>query len=205
MQYHLRDLDTSATYKLLTGLIVPRPIAWVLSRDAQQQLNLAPFSFFNCIGTEPGLVILSVGDHPDRPKDTARNIELHPYFVVNLVDEAHAQAMSDSATAYPATVSEVDELGLQTVNSTTIDVPRLRDVPAALECKLHSIQRIGNNRLILGEILSVYVRDEMLSDPAKHYVDSQKLKLIGRMGGAGGYTRTQDTFEVARKRFKATD
>ncbi len=74
--------------------------------------------------------------------------------------------MSDSANRLPSDRHlKVDELGLQTVNSTTIDVPRLRDVPAALECKLHSIQRIGNNRLILGEILSVYVRDEMLSDP----------------------------------------
>ncbi len=109
--------------------------------------------------------------------------------------------MSDSATAYPADVSEVEALGLATADSTLVDVPRLRDVPAALECKLHSIQRIGNNRLILGEILSVYVRDEMLSDPAKHYVDSQRLNLVGRMGGAGGYTRTQDTFEVARKRY----
>lgn len=204
MHYQLSNLDTSATYKLLTGLVVPRPIAWVLSRDHQHRLNLAPFSFFNCIGTEPGLVILSVGDHPDRPKDTARNIEQHPYFVVNLVDEQHAQAMNDSATAYPADVSEVDELGLSTTDSATIDVPRLSHVPAALECKLHSIQTIGNNRLILGEILGVYVRDEMLSDPAKHYVDSQKLNLIGRMGGAGGYTRTQDTFEIARKRYSGS-
>ncbi len=201
MHFPLSQLDHSATYKLLTGLVVPRPIAWVMSRDAQQRLNLAPFSFFNCVGTEPGLVILSVGDHPDRPKDTAHNIQQHPFFVVNLVDEAHAQAMSDSATAYPAEISEVDELGLHTADSAIVDVPRLRDVPAALECKLHSIQMIGNNRLVLGEILGVYVRDELVIDPAKPLIDGSKLKLIGRMGGAGGYARTQDTFELARKRY----
>jgi flavin reductase (DIM6/NTAB) family NADH-FMN oxidoreductase RutF len=201
MHFAAQSLDTSSIYKLLTGIVVPRPIAWVMSRNESGHLNLAPFSFFNCVGTEPGLVILSVGNHPDRPKDTATNLQAHPFFVVNMVDEAHADAMSDSATDFPASISEVEALQLKTTDSPLIDVPRLADVPAALECKLHSIQTIGKNRLILGEILGIYVRDEFILDSKRFHVDSTKMKLIGRMGGAGGYARTGDFFEIERKRF----
>jgi flavin reductase (DIM6/NTAB) family NADH-FMN oxidoreductase RutF len=201
MHFDTQALDTAAIYKLLAGIVVPRPIAWVMSRNEAGQLNLAPFSFFNCVCTEPGLVILSVGNHPDRPKDTAANVQAHPYFVVNMVDEAHAQAMSDSATDYPSSISEVETLQLTTAPSSLIDVPRLADVPAALECKLHSVQTIGKNRLILGEIVGIYVRDEFIADASRFHIDTAKMNLIGRMGGAGGYSRTSDVFEIARKRF----
>jgi flavin reductase (DIM6/NTAB) family NADH-FMN oxidoreductase RutF len=181
MHFDTQALDTAAIYKLLTGIVVPRPIAWVMSRNEAGQLNLAPFSFFNCVGTEPGLVILSVGNHPDRPKDTAANVQAHPYFVVNMVDEAHAQAMSDSATDYPSSISEVETLQLTTAPSSLIDVPRLADVPAALECKLHSVQTIGKNRLILGEIVGIYVRDEFIgqsySYSMKWYSYSYSIRL----------------------------
>jgi flavin reductase (DIM6/NTAB) family NADH-FMN oxidoreductase RutF len=205
MHFDTRSLDTSSVYKLLTGIVVPRPIAWVLSRNQNGLLNLAPFSFFNCVGTDPALVILSVGNHPDRPKDTATNIEEQGSFVVNLVDEAHSQAMSDSATDFPESISEVNELGLETVASTLIDVPRLAHVPAALECKLHSIQLIGNNRLILGHVLGIFLRDEFVTDATRLHVLSQKMHLIGRMGGAGGYTRTTDTFEITRKKYREVE
>lgn len=201
MHYDASSLAPAAIYKLLTGLVVPRPIAWVMSRNPQGLLNLAPFSFFNCVGTDPGLVILSVGNHPDRPKDTAANIQSHPFFVINLVDEQHAQAMSDSATDYPESISEVEHLKLETTASPLVDVPRLAAAPAAFECRLHSVQTIGNNRLIFGEILGIYVRDEFLSDAQRCHVSSAKMHLIGRMGGAGGYTRTTDVFEIERKRF----
>ena len=205
MHFDTRSLDTSSVYKLLTGIVVPRPIAWVLSRNQNGLLNLAPFSFFNCVGTDPALVILSVGNHPDRPKDTAKNIEDHGSFVVNMVDEAHSQAMSDSATDFPESISEVNELELETVASALIDVPRLAHVPAALECKLHSIQLIGNNRLILGQVLGIFIRDEFLADAERLHVSSQKMHLVGRMGGAGRYTRTTDTFEIARKKYRQVE
>lgn len=143
MHYDAGSLAPAAIYKLLTGLVVPRPIAWVMSRNPQGLLNLAPFSFFNCVGTDPGLVILSVGNHSDRPKDTAANIQSYPFFVINMVDEKHAQAMSDSATDYPESISEVEHLKLETTASPLIDVPRLADVPAAFECRLHSVQTIS--------------------------------------------------------------
>jgi flavin reductase (DIM6/NTAB) family NADH-FMN oxidoreductase RutF len=202
MHYAASSLEPAHIYKLLTGIVVPRPIAWVTSRNRDGLLNLAPFSFFNCVGTDPGLVILSVGNHPDRPKDTATNIQMHPFFVVNMVDEKHAQAMSDSATDYPGSISEIDDLKLETIASPLIDLPRLADVPAAFECKLHSVQTIGNNRLILGEILGIYVRDEFIVDAQRHHIASAKMNLIGRMGGLGGYTRTTNVFEIERKRFK---
>jgi flavin reductase (DIM6/NTAB) family NADH-FMN oxidoreductase RutF len=111
------------------------------------------------------------------PKDTVANIQMHPFFVVNMVDEKHAQAMSDSATDYPESISEIDDLKLETIASPLIDVPRLADVPAAFECKLHSVQTICNNRLILGEMLGLN-QAKFLDRVAKNTVDDGEFTML---------------------------
>lgn len=201
MHYDFLNLDATSRYKLLTGVVVPRPIAWVTSLNEDQSINAAPFSFFNVVGSDPGLVVLNIGDHKDRPKDSAINIELRHDFVVNMVSLPQAQAMSDSATDYPPGLSEPQLLGIELTPSTSVRAPRIANSPAALECIWERTLMIGENRLLFGVVQSVYIADHAMLDPSRALVDSQKLDLIGRMGGAGGYTNTHGYFHVERKRF----
>lgn len=185
----------------MTGLIVPRPIAWVSTLNANGSVNLAPFSFFNAVGTDPALVVLSIGNHPNRPKDTASLIEQNGEFVVNLVSREQAQAMSDSATDYPRDISEVDELGLDIIPSQFIAPPRIAGAPAAFECKLERTLMIGENRIIFGLILGAYIDDSKMLDADRGIVDTPSLDLVGRMGGLGGYCYTDHHFEIERNKF----
>lgn len=200
MQFDFKSLDATSRYKLMTGLVVPRPIAWVTTVNANGSINAAPFSFFNAIETDPALIVLGIGDHPNRPKDTAVNIEREKEFVVNLVPEALAQAMSDSATDYPAEVSEIDALGIATSSSRWVKPARIEGCPASLECRLERVLVIGENRIVFGEVLGAHVLDEVVSDVSKCQIASERMQLIGRMGGQGGYTRTTDLIHIPRKK-----
>ncbi|MCU0718288.1 MAG: flavin reductase family protein [Pirellula sp.] len=200
MEFDFRNISAQNRYKLLVSLIVPRPIAWVSTCNLNGSINIAPFSFFNAIGSDPALVVMGIGDHPDRPKDTAINIERTREFVVNLVPESLAQAMSDSATDFPPDISEVEELGLQTARSLCVTPPRIVGSPAALECKLERVLTIGQNRVVFGEVVSAWVDDRFVLNPEKAYIDTNAFKLIGRMSGLGGYASTRDTFQIERKK-----
>jgi flavin reductase (DIM6/NTAB) family NADH-FMN oxidoreductase RutF len=201
MEFDFRSISAQNRYKLLVSLIVPRPIAWVSTCNPNGSINVAPFSFFNAIGSDPALIVLGIGDHADRPKDTAVNIEKTSEFVVNLVTESQAQSMSDSATDFPPDVSEVEELGLQTASSSRVTPPRIVGSPAALECKLERILTIGQNRIVIGEVLVAWVEDLFVMDFDNAYIDTNAFKLIGRMNGPGGYASTRDTFQIDRKKY----
>ncbi|MDW8426635.1 MAG: flavin reductase family protein, partial [Meiothermus sp.] len=198
VDFDFAQLQPQERYKLLTGLIVPRPIAWVTSLGANGQVNAAPFSFFNAMGSDPALLVIGVGNHPQRPKDTAANIKRSGVFVVNLVSEALAEAMNLTAAEFPEEVSEVEAAGLQTAPSAQVAVPRLALAPAGFECRLHSVIEIGRNRLVIGEVLGAFVQDHLVADAQKLYLKTAELGLIGRMGGRGGYVRTTDLFEMPR-------
>lgn len=202
MEFDFCSISAQNRYKLLVSLVVPRPIAWVSTCNPNGSINVAPFSFFNAVGSDPALVVLGIGDHADRPKDTAVNIERDKEFVVNLVAEWQAQAMSDSATDFPPDVSEVDELGLQTTSSSRVTPPRIVGSPAALECKLERILTIGQNRIVIGEVVTAWIEDQFVLDSEKAYIDTNAFRLIGRMNGPGGYTSTRDTFQIERKKYR---
>lgn len=190
-------------YKLLTSLIVPRPIAFVTSKNPDGSINAAPFSFFNCMGSDPALIFISFSHRPetggvtDGLKDTSRNIKASGEFVVNFVSEELAAQMNICATDFPPGVSEVEAAGLELASSHLITTPRLAASPASLECREHTRLEIGNNHILIGEVLGLIIRDDLL-DPQRLYVDTSSLHLIGRMGGGGGYTRTRDSFEIPR-------
>ncbi len=112
MYFDISALDAPRSYKLLTATVVPRPIAWVVSADAQGRLNAAPFSFFNCFGGHPPVVCVGVGTRSGSPKDTLANIQARREFVVNLVPEALAAAMNDTATDFPQGHDELQITGL---------------------------------------------------------------------------------------------
>ncbi|MBW3637399.1 MAG: flavin reductase family protein [Armatimonadetes bacterium] len=202
MNFDLTTLAPREAYKLLTGVVVPRPIALVTSRGENGMLNAAPFSFFNLVGSNPPLVVLGVGNKSEAtPKDTATNIRSAREFVVNMVPQELVGAMNICAVDFPAEISEIEAAGLEIAPSSHIATPRLARTPAALECREHSTLFIGQNRLIIGEVVALYIRDEWV-DADKNYVQSAALKLVGRMGGAGGYTDTSGTFELARISFE---
>ena len=198
MFFDFSQLKTRDAYKLLASSVVPRPIALVTSLGQNGVVNAAPFSFFNVVGSEPALVVLSIAERKAGvPKDSARNIRARGEFVVNLVSRPMAEAMNVTAVDFPSDVSEIEAAGLELVASQLIETPRLAASPVSLECREYTTLNIGRNRIILGEVLGIWIEDEFVN-PEKYYVDSVGLNLIGRMGGAGGYTETQQPFEIAR-------
>lgn len=199
LHFDLTQLPQSERYKLLTGTVVPRPIAWVGTLGPAGQVNLAPFSFFNVLGSDPPVVALAPGDRPDgTPKDTALNIGSGGEFTVNLVNLELAQAMNATATDFPPDLSETDLLGIALAPGVKVRVPRVQASPAALECREVQTIRVGRNRIILGEVLSLTLRADAVQDAARHHVNTAALDLIGRMGGRGGYTTTRDAFSIDR-------
>ena len=187
-------------YMILSGLVTPRPIALTTTVDLEGRVNAAPFSFFNVLGDSPPIVGLCPGDRaPGIPKDTARNIRLTHEFVVNLVDESIALQMNHSATSLASGVNELDGTGLTMVASSVVKPPRIAEAPASLECRSHSILEIGDNRLIIGEVLQVHVRDGVF-DPETWLVNPGTYAPIGRMQAPHWYCRTSDMFELRRPR-----
>jgi flavin reductase (DIM6/NTAB) family NADH-FMN oxidoreductase RutF len=200
MLFEFEKLPARECYKLLVSTITPRPIAWVVSQDARGNVNAAPFSFFNAFAGDPPVVGVGIGSHkPPQAKDTRENIRETGEFVINLVSEELASAMNITAIEFDRGVNELEKSGLTTIASTHVKPPRIAESPVAMECKLMQIIELGpNNGLVLGRVVGMHVRDDSVIDPAKNYVDTPKLKLIGRMHGAGWYARTTNLFEMPR-------
>ncbi|HEY1081819.1 MAG TPA: flavin reductase family protein [Prosthecobacter sp.] len=185
-------------YVILSGVVTPRPIALVTTVDESGRVNAAPFSFFNVLGDSPPIVGFCPGDRaPGVPKDTARNIRLQHEFVVNLVDEGLAEKMNLCAASLPPGEDELKHAGLTALPSTAVAPPRIAEAPVSLECKSHSILEIGDNRLIIGEVLRVHARDGVF-DPETWRVDPAAYRPIGRMQAPGWYCKTTQMFEMRR-------
>jgi flavin reductase (DIM6/NTAB) family NADH-FMN oxidoreductase RutF len=208
----MAEFDFSAAtarvrYNLLIGLIAPRPIALVTTQDAEGRLNAAPFSAYNYVGTDPALVVLGIGsrigsEDPQTglpvPKDTVLNIRRGGEFVVNVVNEAIAEAMNRCAIDFPRGVNELEQAHLTTAPSTRVSVPRIAEAPASLECREVTTMEIGRSRIVIGEVLCAFVRDEFV-DPAGPYILAKEMHAVGRMNGLGNYVRTRDAFfEIPR-------
>jgi len=192
------DLEPRQRYKLLTGLVVPRPIALVTTLGPDGVVNAAPFSFFNVFSEDPAVIALGVQHRPDgTPKDTARNIQTSGEFVVNLVDEAIAEAMNVTAIDFPPGESETVAADLELAASIQVKPPRLATAPAAFECRRTVGLMFGARReLLIGEVLGVHVRPGIV-DPDTLNVDFAALRPVGRLSG-NGYARQRDTFELRR-------
>jgi len=196
MDFDVDRIPTSHIYKLLVGLVAPRPIALITSMDEHGRLNAAPFSAYNYLCTDPPILGIGVTNRPDQPavpKDTARNIRRTGEFVVNVVTEDIAQMMNICATDFPPEMSEVDLAGFTTTPSLKVKPPRLAEAHAAMECREHTTLEIGRSRIILGRVVAFYVDDQFV-DPAGPYIKAEDLHSIGRMNGLGNYVRTRDAF-----------
>src|ERR1039457_1557015 len=135
MELDLEGKHADRAYAMLVSLVTPRPIAWVTTLDDKGVVNAAPFSFFNALGANPPIIGFCPGDRDDgTPKDTARNIRSNHEFVVNLVDEALAEAMNRTSATLPFGTSELPGAGLTAAASSVVKPPRIAEAPASLEC-----------------------------------------------------------------------
>ena len=186
-------------YKLMIGLIVPRPIAFVSSIDSQGNRNLAPFSFFTAISANPPVVCFSpMYNSKAAAKDTRRNIEATREFTINIVSEDFAEQMNTCSGEYPPGVDEFAISGLTPVPSDLVKPARVGESKASMECRLVQIVDISTKplggSLIIGEVLRFHVAESICED---FRVDPDQLRAIGRMGGPT-YTRTTDRFDLQR-------
>lgn len=176
------SLDAEGCYKLLSGLVVPRPIAWISTRSDQGVVNLAPFSCYTFVCSKPPMVGINIGRRAGQRKDTSRNIHECGEFVLNIGDATLVEAIHRSADEYGPEVSEAELLGLALAPSESIGTPRLAGVPAALECRLHSVQEFGETRaeFIVGEVLIFHFRAGLCINGR---VDTASLNPLARLGG----------------------
>lgn len=201
MEFPIDTMDTAQSYRLLASVVVPRPIALVSTVDKSGVVNAAPYSFFNLLGSSPPVVALGIGDkEAGSAKDTRANIASTGEFVVNLVHVGLADAMNTCAIDFPAGESELAAAHLTTAPSVRVAAPRLAEARVSLECRLHSIVEIGNNRIVLGEVVFLHIDDEFI-EPEKTRVHVEQLDLIGRMHGGGWYLRTTDLFDLPRPNY----
>lgn len=198
-RFSTADISRNDAYRLLTSTIVPRPIAFVTTVDAQGRVNAAPFSFFNAVGSAPPTVVLGFEPNADgSQKDTPNNIVATSEFVVNLVDRALAERMSEAAASLPPGVSEVDHVGLDTIPSVAVTAPRLAASPVAMECRLtHNNPLSGGGRVILSEVVEFHILESIIESLDPLRIDLEQLDAISRLSGPH-YGTTRDRFSIQR-------
>ena len=189
------DLDALSPrdrYKLLTAVVVPRPVAWVTTVDGAGVVNAAPYSFFNLFGQDPALIVLGFERRGDgEMKDTARNIRDTGELVVNIATPALTEAMVATAAAYPPGTSEATALGLATLPSTKVAPPQLRDAPVAIECRHRLTLGFSPERdIVIAEAVALSARDGLI-DPERLHVDWQGEYPVARLF-ADRYARLEE-------------
>ncbi len=198
------DRSPGAHYHFLTSAVAPRPIAWVTTVDGEGRANCAPFSYFQGVGSDPPMLMLSISDRPERagggPKDTLRNIQETGEFVVHVATAQHAQQVVDSAAPFPPDVDELEAVGLETVPSHVVRPPRLADSPVAMECRLVETHRFGQRvpvTVVFGEVVHFHADDAVLDKRGNVRAGAgpDAVRFLARLGGHR-YAAVDETFEV---------
>jgi flavin reductase (DIM6/NTAB) family NADH-FMN oxidoreductase RutF len=199
MKVNPADLGLKDAHALISAAIAPRPIAFVSTVGEDGVLNLAPFSAYASICMKPMMVGFSVMPRRSgQKKDTLTNVEFSKDFVINVVNEALAEAMNQASADYLSSVDEFKEVGLTPIESKMVRAPRVAESPIQMECRLVQILNFGEgpyaSRFIIGEVVLVHVKDELYVNGE---IEMSKLKSVGRLGG-DFYCRTTDLFEMLR-------
>jgi|SRR5690606_4420001 len=179
----ITDLSSSQAYKLLTGVVVPRPIAWISTRSTGGVVNVAPFSSYNYVADTPPMLAVNIGLHDDGClKDTARNIRDTGEFVVNVTTRAALDVMNASSARYGADTSEAEQLGIELLSSQVISAPRVASSPVHMECRLSQIVPLGAgvNTLYIGEIVMFHLAKDVYDG---RHVNSVAIDPLARLGG----------------------
>lgn len=181
-------------YRLLSGAVVPRPIAWVGTRDEDGEANLAPYSFFNVVSIDPPIVMFAPVGRGDARKDTAKNFMGTEECVVHIVTEGTVAAMNETAATLEPDEDEFEHAGLERAATEVVDAPRVANARVAFECTLYDAQEVGNSMLLMAEVVHAHVDAALLTDGK---FDTEKLDAVGRLAG-GWYARLSDRFELER-------
>lgn len=181
MDINASGLKPIECWKLLSGTVVPRPIALVSTKNSEGILNVAPYSFFTVVTATPPTIMFSIGDLKDRKKDTLRNIEEHPEFVVNIAHVGLAESVNNASANFRSEISEFDEVQLTPIQAKVIDGVAVKEAPIHLECKLDRIIKVGGGNMVLGQVVHFYIDDDIYLGDYK--TDFQKLKPLTRLAG----------------------
>ncbi len=199
-------LERREVYKQLIGSVVPRPIAWVSSMNAEGQPNLAPFSYFNVACSNPPTLLFCPNRRADgSKKDTLLNVEATGEFVIHIVDERTVEAMNATSAEYPHGTNEITMAGLTAVPSVRVRPPCIAESPIAFECQLFQIVPVGDGPsggdIVIGRVVLVHIRDDIRPDT---YIDLKALQPVARLAG-NSYARVTETFDLPRPVFKPKD
>ncbi len=176
-----RDLDTPAAYRLLTGVVAPRPVAWITTVDAAGVVNAAPFSSYNYVCHSPPMLAVNIGSRNGKLKDTARNLTEGREFVVNVSTVANLEAMHRSSAEYAPGESETTALGIELWPSVHVRPPRIAVAPVQMECRIEHILPLGPlNTLYIGVVLAFHLSNEIYDG---RHVDTAKMQPVARLSG----------------------
>ncbi|KZN51931.1 flavin reductase family protein [Pseudoalteromonas luteoviolacea] len=197
-----KELSPNHIYHTLTQTVVPRPIAWVLSKTAKGTLNLAPFSYFTAISSDPAILMYAVGQKPTGEyKDSVVNVEATQELVIHIADSSLAHEVTQSAASLPNDESELDLLDLAVCDFPGSTLPRIEKAKVAFACKLHKVVEMGElpMKLVFVEVTHAYIGDEIvqLDDKGRSKVDALKLDPLARLGGAE-FASLGEVFKSAR-------
>ena len=202
MIYDPENLTFQQTHKLMIGSIIPRPIAFVATTSLKKLNNIAPFSYFNGVCSNPPTIMFAPARRgwDGKEKDTLKNIRDTKEFTINIVSESFSQQMVDCSTDFDSNIDEFEISGLHTSKSQKIQPPRLKESKISYECILNQIVEIGDGKagsgfIVIGSIVLFHISDDVISNDR---IDVQKLNPIGRLAG-DWYTRPTDNFKIMRK------
>ena len=192
----MKELAGIDRYKLLTGLIIPRPIGWVGTVAVDGTKNLAPYSYFNAVAATPPTVIFSTGRPRGSIKDSLANVIATGEFTLSIVDERLADAMHATSTSYPPEIDEFAETKLTAAWGDVVKAPFVAEARAALECRVSQIVDLGDPvsaSVVFGDVLRIHVSDEVLDGTR---IDHRKLRAVGRIAGTTYVTTADSLFDV---------
>ncbi|MGW7918352.1 flavin reductase family protein [Staphylococcus xylosus] len=192
-------LTKKQNYKLLSGSVIPRPIAFVTSQDKDGHLNAAPFSFFNVVNSAPPMIMISTGRSEGKRKDTSLNIEETEAFVVHITDEATVEQINNTAAPLSRNQNELERTSLKCVDSELVSVPGIEQAKIRMECKLDRIIPLGDPQegtdLIIGEVVMFHIDESVYFEDSK--IDADALSAVARLAG-NDYASLGDKFTIER-------
>ncbi len=194
--FDLNDLAGIDRYKLLTGLVIPRPIGWVGSVDVDGHRNLAPYSYFNVVAATPPTALFSAGRPGGRIKDSLANVLATGVFTLSIVDESLTKAMHASSEQFPPDVDEFEQVGLTAVTGVAVAAPYVGEALAVLECRVSQIVDLGDPitaSVVFGDIVRLHVANGVLDGTR---IDHDRLRAVGRIAGTTYVTTANALFEV---------